>query len=136
MTLRPASTRARRSPKRFPAKIAAAIERSKILGIRAGTGEHRIIGVWSVVVEGRVFVRSWEIGARGWYRTLMAEPRGVIEIDGREIRMRAVRRVGERMKDAVSRAYAQKYPTPGARKYVRGFDSPRRRATTTELVPA
>jgi len=31
--------------------------------------------------------------------------------------------------------YAEKYATPGSVKYVRGFKTPRRRATTLEFVP-
>jgi hypothetical protein len=50
--------------KRFPANILTAIRQDKILGIRAGTEPHRIIGIWAVVVEGRVFVRSWSLKPR------------------------------------------------------------------------
>lgn len=112
-----------------------AISGSKILGIRAGEGPHRVIGIWVVVVEGRVFVRSWDSKPGGWYKTLREEPRGIITVGERELRMRANFRVGERLRDAVDRAYAEKYPTPGSRKYVLGFARPRRRDTTTELLP-
>jgi hypothetical protein len=121
--------------KRFSKRVVEAIGVSKILGIRAGEGPHRVIGIWVVVVEGRVFVRSWDSKAGGWYRTLREEPRGIITVGERELRMRASFRVGERLRDAVDRAYAEKYPTPGSRKYVLGFARPRRRDTTTELLP-
>jgi hypothetical protein len=50
--------------------------------------------------------------------------------------VRALTRSTERDKVAVDAAYAEKYDTPGALKYVRGFArSARRRDTTTELVP-
>jgi hypothetical protein len=39
------------------------------------------------------------------------------------------------VRDAVERAYAEKYPTPGSTKYVRGFRTRRRRDTTIEFVP-
>ncbi|MDX6382961.1 MAG: hypothetical protein QOK48_534 [Blastocatellia bacterium] len=112
-----------------------AIAEGKILGIRAGTKPHRIIGIWAVVVEGRVFVRSWSLKPRSWYRTFHDEPRGVIEVNGRTIRVRAVFTRSERLKTAVDQAYAEKYPTPGSRHYVEGFKEPKRRDTTTELVP-
>src|SRR5712692_8674023 len=98
---------------RFPKRILAAIRESKILGIRAGTRPHRFIGIWSVVVEGRVFVRSWSLKPRSWYRTFLEEPRGTIEIAGRKITIRAVQTRSERLKDAVDRAYREKYNTPG-----------------------
>jgi len=122
-------------PRRFKESVAAAIQDAKILGIKAGTKPHRTIGIWAVVVNGRVFVRSWDARDGGWYRTLVEEPYGVIEVNARRMRVRAVRTRGERLKDAIDAAYAAKYDTPGSLKYVRGFRLERRRATTTELVP-
>src|SRR6476660_513542 len=68
--------------RRFPDEIVAAIRDGKILGIRAGTEPHRFIGIWAVVVEGRVFVRSWGIKPRSWYRTFLVEPEGAIRGGG------------------------------------------------------
>lgn len=121
--------------KGFPKKILTAIREGKILGIRAGTKPHRIIGIWAVVVEGRVFVRSWSLKPRSWYRTFLEEPCGVIEVNGRQIRIRAVFTRSERLKDAVDRAYREKFNTPGSRQFVQGFAHKKRRNTTTELLP-
>ena len=121
--------------RRFPKTIVAAIRDGKILGIRAGAKPHRIIGIWAVVVEGRVFVRSWSLKPRSWYRTFLEEPRGIIEVNGREIPVRAVFTRSERLKDAVDHAYQEKFPTPGSRHFVQGFKQKKRRETTTELVP-
>ena len=120
----------------FPKKILAAIRDSMVLGIRAGTKPHRFIAIWSVVVEGRVFVRSWSRKPRSWYRTFLEEPRGTIEIGGRKITIRAVHTKSERLKDSVDRAYAEKYNTPGSVMFTRGFRQKKRRNTTTELVPS
>jgi hypothetical protein len=124
-----------RKPRRFDTDVVAAIRDSKILGIRAGTQPHRFIGIWAVVVEGRVFVRSWSLKPRSWWRTFLEEPRGAVNVDGREIDVRAVQTRSERLRDAVDRAYLQKYKTPGSIRYARGLASARRKATTTELVP-
>jgi hypothetical protein len=114
----------------------AAIDASKILGIRAGArSDHRFIGIWPVVVDGRVFVRSWTLEPGGWYRAFLEDPLGTIQVGDREIRIRAVRARGGRIRDAVERAYAAKYPTPGSVKYIRGFRTPRRRETTLEFLP-
>jgi hypothetical protein len=122
--------------KRFTAKTVQALRNGKILGIRAGTGDHRIIGIWMVVVENRLFVRSWSVKPGGWFRTFEREPRGIITVDGgREIPVRAVITRSERLKDAVSRAYLEKYSTPGALKYSRDLARAKSRATTTELIP-
>lgn len=124
------------STRRFSRAIVTAIDESKILGIRAGArSDHRFIGIWAVVVDGRVFARSWTQRAGGWYRTLLGERLGTIQVGEREVRMRAIRPRGTRIHDAIEAAYAKKYSTPGSRKYVRGFRTQRRRETTMELVP-
>ncbi len=121
--------------RRFPTGILVAIRDGKILHIRAGSGPHRFIGIWVVVVEGRVFVRSWSLKPRSWYRTFLKEPRGTIQVAGREIPVRAVQTRSERLKDAVDRAYLEKYTSPGAIKYARDLGRSKSRGTTTELVP-
>jgi hypothetical protein len=121
--------------RRFSADVLEALRDGKILGIRAGTQPHRFIGIWVVVVEGRVFVRSWSLKPRSWYRTFLEEPRGTIQVAGQEIEVRAVHTRSERLKAAVDRAYAEKYKTPGSIKYLQDFGRPPSRDTTTELVP-
>jgi hypothetical protein len=123
-------------PRRLPRAVVAAIDKSKILGIRAGArSDHRFIGIWAVVVDGRVFGRSWTLKPGGWYRTLLEDPIGVIQVGERQVRIRAKRARGTRISDAVERAYAEKYATPGSLKYVRGFRVPRRRESTMEFLP-
>lgn len=120
--------------KRFPAGVLASIHEDKFLAIRAGD-EHRFIRIWGVVVDRRVFVRSWTITPNGWYRTFLEDPAGAILVGEREIRVRARPARGERLNDAIDRAYLEKFPSKGWRKYAVGLAEPARRATTTELVP-
>jgi len=121
--------------RRLPSSVVAALSAAKILGIRAGTDDHRFIGIWVVVADGRVFVRSYTRKPRSWWRTFLEDPRGEIQVGSRTIRIRGVQVRSERLRKAVDLAYAEKYNTPGSVKYVRGFRLPARRATTTELVP-
>ncbi len=121
--------------RRFPDEVLTAIRDGKIIGLRAGSEPHRFIGIWAVVVEGRVFVRSWSLKPRSWYRTFLVDPHGTINVDGQEIPVRAVRTRSERLKDAVDQAYLEKYHTPGSLQYARDLGSEKSRATTTELVP-
>ena len=97
----------------LPRPVVAAIDASKILGIRAGArSDHRFIGVWPVVVDGRVFVRSWTLKADGWYRTFLDDPLGTIQVGERHVRVRAVRVRSARILAAIEEAYAAKYLDP------------------------
>ena len=120
---------------RFPADILALIAKEKIIGIRAGKdSNHRIIGIWAVVVEGRVFVRSWSMKPRSWWRTFLEDPFGIITVGEQEIPVRAIQTRSERIKDLVTEAYRQKYNTPGSIQYVKDMSRAKSRNTTTELV--
>ena len=121
--------------RRFRGKLLAAIRDGSYLRIQAGTQGHRFIGIWAVVVEGRVFVRSWSVKSRSWYRTFLEEPHGAVEVAGRQIPVRALRTRSERLKDAIDRAYLEKYNTKASIPYARDLGRPKSRATTTELRP-
>jgi hypothetical protein len=121
---------------RFPKEILELLHREKILGIRAGRDStHRVIGVWMVVVEGRVFVRSWSMKPRSWWRTFLEDPYGSLYLGENELPIRTVQTQSERLKDLVSAAYKEKYNTPGSIQYVKDMAKKKSRDTTTELVP-
>jgi len=119
----------------FSDQILAVLRKAKGLRIRAGTGDHRLIGIWFVMVQDRVFVRSWSVKPDGWYRTFLKQPRGTMQVDGHEIAVRARRIISKSLRDAIDRAYMEKYSTPGALKYAKDLGSPKSRATTIELTP-
>jgi hypothetical protein len=126
----------RTRPRRLSRPVIASLEAAKHLGVRAGTrSTHRFIAVWVVVVGGRAFARSWTLKPGGWYRTFVNDPLGEIQVGTRTLKVRAIPRRGVKLWRAIEAAYAEKYPTPGSRQYVRGFRTPRRRAATIEFVP-
>jgi hypothetical protein len=120
---------------RLSRPLVNALDQARIIGLRAGLHEHRFIGVWVVVVAGRAFVRPWYNGDNSWYRVFLEEPRGLLQVGERDVRIRVKPRRGERLLDAIDAAYAAKYPTRASRKWVTGFATARRRATTLELLP-
>jgi hypothetical protein len=88
-----------------------------------------------VVVEGRLFVRSWNDKPTGWFRAFRREPDGSVQVAGREIPVRARLPRGARLREAVTAAYGQKYNTKAPRKWVEGFGEPARELATLELLP-
>ena len=120
----------------FPEEIITAARKEKILGIRAGWGStHRVIGIWAVVVERRIFVRSWSLKPCSWWRSLVKDPYASIFLSEKEIPIRAVQTRSERLKDLVSAAYREKYHTPGSLQYVKDMSRKKSRDTTSELLP-
>lgn len=122
------------STSRFSGAVLDALRKAKILGVRAGP-THRYTGVWVVVVEGRVFVRSWNDKPTGWYRAFRAEPEGSLQVGDEELAVRARATRSARLLEAVSDAFAEKYPTKASQQWVDGFRAPHRMQTTLEFVP-
>ncbi len=119
----------------FTKAILDSIHKEKLIGIRAGADSaHRIIGIWAVVVEGRVFVRSYSMKPRSWWRTFLEDPQGIMTVGEKEIPIKAVQTRSERIKDLVSDAYQEKYNRPGDIQYVKDMSKKKSRDTTTELV--
>jgi hypothetical protein len=119
----------------FPDDVVEALRKAKILGVRSGTA-HRYTGVWVVVVDDRVFVRSWNDKPTGWFQAFKKEPTGTIQVGEVELSIRGKSVRSARIRDAVTAAYAEKYPTKGSRKWVEGFAEPTRALATLEFVPA
>jgi len=119
---------------KFSTKLIEALRAAKILGVRAGT-EHRYTGVWVVVVDDRVFARSWSDMPTGWFRAFKRDPVGTIQVGNTEIPVQAQHVRSTRLRDAVTAAFGEKYNTKASRKWVDGFAEPERAVNTIEFVP-
>jgi len=120
---------------KFADTVIEEIRKSKILGVRSGT-EHRYTGVWVVVVNNRVFVRSWNDKPTGWFRAFKKEATGTIQIGDLEVSVRGKLVRSARIRDAVTLALGEKYNTRASLKWVKGFAEPSRALTTLEFVAA
>jgi len=118
----------------FSGAIVEALSQARILGVRAGS-EHRYTGVWPVVVEGRLFVRSWNDKPTGWFRAFKNEPTGTIQTATHEIPVSAKVVRSARLRAAVTVAFGKKYNTKASQKWVQGFAEPARELATLEFVP-
>jgi hypothetical protein len=112
----------------------AAAGKSWSVAVRVGE-THRFIRIWAVVVAGRIYARSWSLSPGGWYRTLVTEQEGTLQVGHHGSAFRAVRARSEAVRKAVDRAYLKKYPRPGEAKYAADLCRPASRGSTVELRP-
>ena len=118
----------------FAKEVAEVFRSAKIMGVRSGT-EHRYTGVWVVVVEGRVFARSWNDKPTGWFQAFRRQSSGMVQVGDLELVVHGKVVRGARLREAVTAEYGEKYPTKGSRKWVEGFAEPERVVNTIEFVP-
>ena len=120
--------------KPFSKAVVEAFRGAKIIGVRSGS-EHKYTGVWVVVVDDRIFARSWSDKPTGWFRAFKNEPTGSVQVGEREVRVQGKVVRSTKMRDAVTAAFAEKYPTKGSRQWVEGFAEPERVVNTLEFIP-
>ncbi|HEX3128139.1 MAG TPA: DUF2255 family protein [Thermoanaerobaculia bacterium] len=118
----------------FPHDVVDAFNSAKIIGVRSGS-DHKYTGVWVVVVNGKVYARSWNDKSTGWFRAFKQEPEGWVQVGSFELPVRVRFPRNAKVLGAVTNAYAQKYNTKASRKWVEGFAEPARQLTTLEFVP-
>jgi hypothetical protein len=87
-----------------------------------------------VVVDGRLFVRSWNNKPTGWFRAFRDQPTGMLQLGTREIPVRGKQVRSSRIRDAVTKALGEKYNTKGSQQWVKGFAEPERLVNTLEFV--
>jgi hypothetical protein len=114
-------------------RLVGAVRDAWSVAIKIGSKPHRFIRIWAVVVDGRIYARSWSLSPGGWYRTLFTEKHGVLQVAGKTAPFRAVRARGEALKAAIDRAYLKKYPRPSEAHYARDLCGPASRGSTVEL---
>src|SRR5215469_8211615 len=118
--------------RRLPDEVLNVLKTSKGIRVRAGTSKHRFIGIWFVMIAGRIFARSWSVKPDGWYHTFLKKRGGAIQVAKTEIAVRVVRTRSKSLKDTVDRAYLEKYTSGGEVKYAKDLITEKSRATTVE----
>src|SRR5215207_4528336 len=90
----------------FADEVVEAFYKAKIIGVRAGT-EHKYTGVWAVVVDDRIFARSWNDKPTGWFQAFRKQPTGTVQIVDLEVPVRGRLVRSARIRDAVTVAFGE-----------------------------
>ena len=103
--------------------------------VRVRTGEHRFIPIWTVVVNGRVFARSWQQREDGWAAALARSEPGEVKVNGepRPVEALVVGTEDRALTNAIDQAYRDKYDDAWHEYVVRLTDDDAQ-ATTLELL--
>lgn len=88
--------------------------------------------IWSVVVDGDLYVRAWNGTSSRWYTAAMREHGGQIHAAGRVIDVHFAA-ADPALADNIDRAYSEKY---AGSQYLPPMIGPRTRRATVRITPA
>lgn len=116
----------------FDTTTRAALSTQQEVGIRTTRQPDKPVLIWVVVAGDEVFVRSVQATKGRWYRTVAADGLATLEIEGRQVPVRAMPVTDPAVIERVSAAFLAKYKSsPYAKEMVRPETLP----TTLRLEP-
>ncbi|REC63665.1 DUF2255 domain-containing protein [Chryseobacterium pennae] len=111
------------------------IKTNNLIGIKAGSERPDFLEIWMVVVQNRIFARSWGLAERSWYNTFLKSSVGQIKCDDEIYTIKAIVSEDiEQLTDKINRAYLTKYNFGRNRKYAMGIIEEKHIERTMEFI--
>lgn len=111
------------------------ISSNNLIGLKAGKERKTFLEIWMVVIDDRIFARSWGFAEKSWYNTFLIYPFGQIECGKITFNIEAT--IPNDIKELTSRinqAYIDKYNFGRNMEYVEGIIQQKHIDKTMEFV--
>lgn len=106
------------------------------IGIRAGEERPGFLEIWMVVVNKRVFARSWGLAEKSWFNTFLKNDTGAIKCG--ELVIPVLGRIPDdrpQLDELINKAYLDKYDYGRNSYYAQGIIKPAHMERTMEFLP-
>lgn len=111
------------------------IKENNLIGIKAGTQRPSFLEIWMVVVENRIFARSWGLAEKSWYNTFLENSEGQIQCGSTIYKIEAlVPDDLNQITDEINKAYLKKYNFGDNSKYAIGIIEEKHIGKTMEFI--
>lgn len=111
------------------------INSHSLIGLKAGEERTTFLDIWMVVVNNRVFARSWGFAEKSWYNTFLSDSKGQIKCGGDVYNINGIIPADlDEITEQINNAYIKKYNNPNNAKYVYGIIRKQHVEKTMEFV--
>lgn len=111
------------------------IKTNTIIGIKAGNQRPDFLEIWMVVVQDRIFARSWGLAERSWYHCFLKDSTGQIQCGETIYHIKAV--IPDDINELtaeINQAYLIKYNTGHNIRYSKGIIRQKHIDQTMEFI--
>lgn len=111
------------------------IKANTIIEIKAGSERLDFLEIWMVIIQDRIFARSWGLAERSWYNTFLKCPAGQIRCHDVLYNIKAI--IPEdlnQLTEEINQAYLTKYNFGRNSKYAIGIIEDKHVKRTMEFI--
>jgi hypothetical protein len=111
------------------------IKNNSLIGLKAGQERPVFLEIWMVVVDDRIFARSWGLATKSWYNTFLVQPSGQIKCGSHIFNISAcIPPDNAAMTPSINAAYLNKYNSAHNIKYAQGIIEEQHVNRTMEFI--
>ena len=98
------------------------ISSNNLIGLKAGKERKTFLEIWMVVIDDRIFARSWGFAEKSWYNTFLTDPFGQIKCGEITFNIKAtIPNDIKELTNRINQAYIDKYNFGRNIEYVEGI---------------
>jgi hypothetical protein len=118
-----------------PNKVIDFIQSNNLIGLKAGSKSDTFLEIWMVVVDNRIFARSWGFAEKSWYNTFLSDNKGQIKCGDTIYKIEAVLPKDlYGLTEHVNAAYLNKYNFGSNAVYAQGITEQKHIDKTMEFI--
>lgn len=122
--------------KKFDETTLHYIRTNSLAGVRGGAHPRDFLDIWMVIVDERIFARSWSLSARSWFTAFVQEGVGAIRCGDQVVEVRGRQITGnDPLQARISAAYLEKYTSEHNKPYAVGITQAPHLEATMEFLP-
>ncbi|MEI7489583.1 MAG: DUF2255 family protein [Chryseobacterium sp.] len=111
------------------------IKTNDLIGIKAGENRSTFLEIWMVVVNNRIFARSWGLAEKSWYNSFLQDSKGQIQCGNFVFNINAIiPRDNNELAEVINNEYLTKYNSGHNIDYAKGIIQTKHIEKTMEFI--
>lgn len=111
------------------------IKTNNLIGIKAGENRSTFLEIWMVVVNNRIFARSWGLAEKSWYNSFLQDSKGQIQCGNFVFNINAIiPRDNNELAKVINNEYLTKYNSGHNIDYAKGIIQTKHIEKTMEFI--
>ena len=111
------------------------IKTHNLIGLKAGELRITFLEIWMVVINDRIFARSWGFAEKSWYNTFLSDSNGQIKCGETVFNIKAI--IPDdliKISEQINNAYLEKYDSGSNSEYAQGIIRQKHIEKTMEFI--